>query len=187
MPSASPPKTRRLSAASIQGPGPTRTSPRCANSSASWASRLIGVGRWRPATPTTTAGPSGCSCSSSTPAWPTRRTPRSTGIPSTRPCSPMSRWMAKAAPGAPVPWWRSASCVSGSSRSPPTPMPCSMTCPSSRAGRSGCAPCRPTGLAAPPVPSWDSRWWMGPASPRAARSRCSPPGPTPFLAPATWC
>ncbi len=34
--------------------------------------------------------------------------------PWTRRCSPTSRWTARAAPGAPAPWWRSASCASGS-------------------------------------------------------------------------
>ena len=43
------------------------------------------------ATPSTTAGPSGCSCGSASGAWPTGSSPRSTGAPTTRPCWPTSR------------------------------------------------------------------------------------------------
>ena len=43
------------------------------------------------ATRSTTAGPSGCSCGSASAAWPTARTARSTGAPTTRPCWPTSR------------------------------------------------------------------------------------------------
>ena len=52
--------------------------------------RLV-AGGCTPATPTTTTGPSGCSCGSTSAAWPTARTATSTGARRTRPCWPTSR------------------------------------------------------------------------------------------------
>ena len=52
--------------------------------------RLV-AGGCRPATRSTTAGTSGCSCGSTSAAWPTGRTATSTGARSTRPSWPTSR------------------------------------------------------------------------------------------------
>ena len=69
--SGCPPRTRR----SRTGRPPARvddgaTSTRCAASCGRWAPRGTGTPRSSPATPTTTAGTSGCSCSSWRRGWP---------------------------------------------------------------------------------------------------------------------
>ncbi len=90
-----------------------------------WARRSTGRPRSSPATPSTTAGTSGCSCASSRPGWPIGRSRRSTGAPMT------GRWRASRsrAPtgtaGAAARRSRSASSTSGTCASPNTPTSCS--------------------------------------------------------------
>ena len=73
------------------------------------ASASTGRGGCTPPTRSTTAGPSGCSCSSASVAWPTARTARSTGAPTTRPCWPTSRCWSTAPASAAAPRSPSAS------------------------------------------------------------------------------
>ena len=63
MPSGCPPRTPRSRAASTRATGRCATSTTCAASSARWARCSTGRPRSSPATPSTTAGTSGCSCS----------------------------------------------------------------------------------------------------------------------------
>ena len=76
---------------SIRPTGRTRTSRRRRRRSGATPSRSTGRAGCTPATRSTTAGPSGCSCASSSAGWPTARRRRSTGARTTRPCWRTSR------------------------------------------------------------------------------------------------
>ncbi len=113
--------------------------------------RLAPRGR-RATTRATSAGPSGSSCGSWRPAWPTGTRRRSTGARAARPCWPTSRCWPTARASARATWSSSATSSSGSSRSPTTPSSCSTTSTTST-GPSGSRPCSATGSAAPRAPS----------------------------------
>ena len=102
------------------------------------AAASIGTARSSSATRVTTGGPSGSSCSSTRPGWPTRPWRRSTGARRTRWSWPASRWRAPTAiAGAVGRRWSSATWSSGSSASPTTPMSCSTSPGSTGRSRSG--------------------------------------------------
>ena len=122
----------------------------------------------------TTAGRSGSSSSSSRPAWPTARRPRSTGAPTTRPCSPTSR-SSTAAASAAATRSRSGSSSSGSSASPTTPSGCCATSTRS-SGPSTSRRCSATGSAARRAPRSRSAARSSGSTTRSsprARTRCS--------------
>ena len=85
--------------------------------------RLVARARHRTNRPTT-AGRSGSSWSCSAPASPTARRPRSSGAPTTRPCSPTSRSTPTATASAAARSSKSSSSSSGSCASPTTPSGC---------------------------------------------------------------
>ena len=93
-------------------------------SSARGASRSTGRASSPPTNRPTTAGRSGSSWSSSARAWPTARRRRSSGVRTTRPSSPTSRWTPTAAASAAERWSKCASSSSGSCASPTTPSGC---------------------------------------------------------------
>ena len=141
----------------------------------------------------TTSGPSGSSSSCSRRGRPTRRRPRSTGAPRTRPCWPTSR-SSTAAASAATRWWSSGRWSSGSSGSPTTPTGCWPTWTTRRrwTGRTrtdhGAAQlARPLGGRGARVPHRPARRQADGDAGRRPSSASSPPGPTPSSAPPSWC
>jgi len=175
-PSGYRPRTPPSSAAPIPASGRTRTSTPCATSSGPWACPLTGPASSRPATHRITSTNKRCSWISSRRAWPTARSPGSTGIRWTTRCWRTNR-SSTARAGAPALPWNAACCRNGSSRSPTTPTTCWTPSRAWTAGRKRSAPCRPTGSAGPRVPESSGRW-----TGVTTRSKCSPPGPIPSMA-----
>ena len=106
-PSACRPRTTRSRPACTRATRPPRRSPPSSASSARGASRSTGRASWPRTNRATTAGRSGSSSSCSAPAWPTARRRRSSGAPTTRPCSPTSRSTSTGTASAAARWSRS--------------------------------------------------------------------------------